>query len=138
VSRYDDAARLCRRALRYLESARLNMDRGFYDVSATNCEIAAELLLKSTILFLGANYPQTHNLRDLLSVIDSLMPELGVKDFVRRFRKELKDVESDRIEGQYGSFEVDDETARDCLEFVKNELLPLAKRAWKEKWCEAE
>jgi hypothetical protein len=71
-------------------------------------------------------------------MLDSLMPELGVKDFVRRFRKELKDVESDRIEGQYGSFEVDDETARDCQEFVRNELLPLVRRAWKEKWCGAE
>jgi HEPN domain-containing protein len=58
VSRYDDAARLCERAFRYLVSARLNLDRGFYDVSATKCEIAAQLLLESTILFLGANYPR--------------------------------------------------------------------------------
>jgi HEPN domain-containing protein len=136
MSRYDEAVRLCKRALRYLESAKDSLAKGFYDVSATTCEISAQLLLKSTILFLGMSYPETHNLRELLRIIDLIMPELKAKDFVRKFRKELKDIESNRIEGQYSPFEIDEDTAKDCLDFVSNYLIPFIKQAWKEKWCE--
>ena len=133
MSRYDEAVRLCKRALRYLENAKDSLAKGFYDVSATNCEISAQLLLKSTILFLGLNYPETHNLRELLGVIDSVMPELNVKEFVRKFRKELKDVESNRIEGQYSLFEIDEDTAKDCIDFVSNSLIPFIRQIWKDK-----
>jgi HEPN domain-containing protein len=65
TSIYDNAKRLSNRALRYLENAKDSLVKGFYDVSATSCEISAQLLLKSTILFLGMNYPGTRNLREL-------------------------------------------------------------------------
>ena len=39
MSRYEEAARLCRRALRYLEAAKDDLAKGFYDVSATNCGV---------------------------------------------------------------------------------------------------
>ncbi|MCG2864312.1 MAG: HEPN domain-containing protein [Vulcanisaeta sp.] len=136
MSRYDIAVRLCRRALRYLENAKDSLGKGMYDVSATNCEISAQLLLKSTILFLGSNYPETHNLRELLGVIDSLAPELNIKEFTRRFRRELRDVESNRVEGQYSFLEIDEDTARDCVEFVSNHLIPLIRSVWKDRWCE--
>jgi HEPN domain-containing protein len=115
MSRYDEVLRLCKRALRYLENAKDSLAKSFYDVSAPNCEISAQLLLKSTILFLGMSYPETHSLRELLGIIDSVMPELNAKEFIRKFRKELKDVESNRIEGQYPPFEIDEDTAKNYI-----------------------
>ncbi|WP_236752362.1 HEPN domain-containing protein [Acidianus sp. HS-5] len=44
----DNATTLCKRALNYLRVAKKAFEEGFYDVSATNCQISAELLIKST------------------------------------------------------------------------------------------
>ena len=74
-------------------------------------------------------------MRELLGIIDSAAPELNVREFIRKYRKELKDVESNRIEGQYSPFEVDEDTARDCIDFVSNYLIPLVRQVWKDRWC---
>jgi HEPN domain-containing protein len=44
-------------ALNYLRTAKDSFDKGIYDVSAANCQISAELPIKSTYLLLGVNFP---------------------------------------------------------------------------------
>ncbi|WP_286188824.1 HEPN domain-containing protein [Sulfolobus sp. S-194] len=62
---YEKAYLLCKRALSYLKVAKDTFHEGLYDVAATNCQISAKLIIKSTYLFLGFIYPETHNIRKL-------------------------------------------------------------------------
>mgnify|MGYP001770772008 CR=1 FL=1 len=64
-------------------------------------------------------------MRELLGVLDMTAAELNVREFIR---KELKDVESNRIKGQYSPFEVDEDKAMDCIDFVSNYLIPLVRQ----------
>ncbi|MEM1860438.1 MAG: HEPN domain-containing protein, partial [Metallosphaera sp.] len=54
----DKALLMCRRSLSYFKVAKTAYEQGYYDVSATNCEISSELLIKSTFLYLGFSYLQ--------------------------------------------------------------------------------
>ncbi len=60
---------------------------GLYDASGVLSQIAAELSVKATISFLGYSFPETHELRKLLSVLSSLAmrEEIG-GDFARKRR----------------------------------------------------
>ncbi|BCU68725.1 HEPN domain-containing protein [Stygiolobus caldivivus] len=69
---FEKASLLCKRALNYLKVAKDAFNEGLYDVSATNCQISAELLIKSTFLFLGYTHPETHNIRKLLGELAKL------------------------------------------------------------------
>lgn len=57
MSSINNAKLLCKRALKYLRIAKEAFNEGLYDVSATNCQISAELLIKSTYLLLGYLFP---------------------------------------------------------------------------------
>ncbi|MEM0173975.1 MAG: HEPN domain-containing protein [Sulfolobaceae archaeon] len=132
---YEKASLLCRRALSYLKVAKDAFHEGLYDVAATNCQISAELLIKSTYLFLGYTYPETHNIRKLLSELANLTKLEEINKLVKEKRKELNLVELSRFEGQYSLVNVDSEFTADCLDIVENSILPLIKKIWGEKWC---
>ncbi|WP_246253081.1 HEPN domain-containing protein [Acidianus brierleyi] len=66
---------LCKRSLNYLKISKESFNDGLYDVSSTNCQISADLLIKSTYIFLGCSFPQTHNIRKLLSGLAELIPK---------------------------------------------------------------
>ncbi|BAB66847.1 HEPN domain-containing protein [Sulfurisphaera tokodaii] len=136
MSSYEKASLLCRRALSYLKVAKDVFHEGLYDVAATNCQISAELLIKSTYLFLGFVYPETHNIRKLLSELANLTKLEEIGRLVKEKRKELNLVELSRFEGQYSPIDVDSDLASDCLDTVENIILPLVKKIWGEKWCE--
>ncbi|WP_157043070.1 HEPN domain-containing protein, partial [Sulfuracidifex metallicus] len=53
VSSFQNAVLLCKRSLNYLKASKESFKEGLYDVSSTNCQISAELLIKSTYLLLG-------------------------------------------------------------------------------------
>lgn len=76
MSSLDTALLLCKRGITYYKVARKAFDDGYYDASSTNCEISAELLIKSTFLYLGYSYPETHQIRKLLSHLSQYLPEL--------------------------------------------------------------
>ncbi|WP_249041768.1 HEPN domain-containing protein [Acidianus ambivalens] len=58
----------CRRSLEYLKAAEDSLSEGLYD--GVLSQISAELSIKATISFLG--FPETHELRKLLSLLSSL------------------------------------------------------------------
>ncbi|WP_054846510.1 HEPN domain-containing protein [Sulfuracidifex tepidarius] len=135
MSSFQNAVLLCKRSLNYLKASKESFKEGLYDVSSTNCQISAELLIKSTYLLLGYSFPQTHNIRKLLSGLAELTLSEKIKDFVKNKRKDLNMVELNRFEGQYSLIDIDSETASDCLDTVENHLLPLMKSVWGDKWC---
>lgn len=75
----DVAERLCRRALAYFRISKHAYGEGAYDVAATNCEIAAQLLLKSTYLFLGFSYPETRNIKNCFQGSQTLLQNSETK-----------------------------------------------------------
>jgi Uncharacterized conserved protein related to C-terminal domain of eukaryotic chaperone, SACSIN len=130
VSSYQNVTVLCRRSLNYLRASKESFNQGLYDVSATNCQISAELLIKLTYLFLGYSFPQTHNIRKLLSGLAELSHSEKIKELVKERRKDLNLVEINRFEGQYSLIDIDSETALDCMDTVEKYLLPLIKDIW--------
>ena len=137
MSSFDNATLLCKMALNYLRTAKDSFDKGTYDVSAANCQISAELPIKSTYLLLGVNFPQTYSIRKLLSGLamaaDNYSEE--IQRFIQEKRKELNLVELSKFEGQYSLVDVDAEYASDCLNFVEGYILPLIRNIWGNKWC---
>lgn len=134
---FEKAELLCRRGLSYLKVAKQSFEQGYYDVASTNCEISAELLLKSTFLYLGYSYPETHQIRKLLSQLSTLVPQFKdeIISLSREKRKELNLIELSRLEGQYSPIDVDSELAKDCLDTLEENLIPLIRKIWSEKWC---
>jgi HEPN domain-containing protein len=48
--------------------------------------MSAELSIKATISFLGFSFPETHELRKLLSLLSSLAMKEEIQDFTKRRR----------------------------------------------------
>ncbi|MEJ2777941.1 HEPN domain-containing protein [Stygiolobus sp. RP850M] len=57
MSSINNAKLLCKGALKYLRIAKEAFNEGLHDASATNCQISAELLIKSAYLLLGHLFP---------------------------------------------------------------------------------
>ena len=132
---YEKASLLCKRALNYFKIAKDAFNEGLYDVAATNCQISAELLIKSTFLFLGFTYPQTHSIKKLLGELANLTKFDEINRVVKERRKDINLIELSRFEGQYSLVDVDSEFASDCIDTVENIILPLVKKMWGDKWC---
>ncbi|MDT7901330.1 MAG: HEPN domain-containing protein [Acidianus sp.] len=62
------------------------MSKDLYDVSGVLSQISAELSIKATISFLGFSFPETHELRKLLSLLSSLAMKEEIQDFTKRRR----------------------------------------------------
>ena len=55
---------LLERSRRFLETARIQIERGFYDLAAFSLEQSLQLFLKAELLKLKVDYPRTRRLRD--------------------------------------------------------------------------
>ncbi|MEM1646487.1 MAG: HEPN domain-containing protein [Ignisphaera sp.] len=124
---------LCKRSLEYLKASEDSLNRGLYDVSGVLAQISAELSIKATILFLGYSFPETHEIRKLLSILSSLTLRDEIQNFVKSRRGEIL-LENARTRGQYLSYGLDREDAEVCLNIAK-EIINLMKKIWGNKWC---
>ena len=125
---------LCRRALEYLTASEDAFNKGLYNVSGLLAQISAELAVKATISFLGYAFPETHEIRKLLSLLYDLTKDESIADFVKRRRGDLVLLEDARQRGQYFSYGLDREDAEACLNTAKD-VIDLVKSVWGEKWC---
>lgn len=125
---------LCKRSLEYLKASEDSLNKGLYDVSDVLAQISAELSIKATILFLGYSFPETHEIRKLLSILSSLTLRDEIQNFVKSRRGELILLENARTRGQYLSYGLDREDAEVCLNIAK-EIINLMKKIWGNKWC---
>lgn len=97
-------------------------------------QISAELAIKATIAFLGYSFPETHEIRKLLSVLSTVAMTEEITNFVREKRGELIVLEDARQRGQYFTYGLNKEDAEVCLNTAK-EIINLVKRIWGDKWC---
>ena len=121
-------------ALEYLTASEDAFNRGLYNVTGLLAQISAELAVNATISFLGYTFPETHEIRKLLSLLYDLTKDESVADFVKSRRGDLVLLEDARQRGQYFSYGLDREDAEACLNTAKD-VIDLVKRVWGEKWC---
>jgi HEPN domain-containing protein len=125
---------LCKRALEYLKASENALDGGLYNASSVMSQIAAELAIKATISFLGYSFPETHEIRKLLSVLSTLSLKEEITNFAKEKRGELIILEDARQRGQYFSYGLEKEDAEICLNVTK-QIINLVRKIWGEKWC---
>jgi len=75
ATRREQEERLIKRSSDFLETARYQISRGFYDLAVFGLEQALQLLLKARVLAQGVDYPRTHSVRVLLEILSELAPE---------------------------------------------------------------
>jgi len=93
---------LKRRALSFLEYAKIQLKGEAYDLASFSSEQAAQLYLKSLILQLSGEIPRTHSIRELLRIIGELTNrQEEVKEFIRENRIRLRLLENAYIESRY-------------------------------------
>jgi len=74
VTRREEVEHLLKRSEEFLETARYQIDRGFYDLAVFSLEQALQLSLKSRMLARGADFPRTHSVRALMEMLSELVP----------------------------------------------------------------
>ncbi|WP_054846734.1 HEPN domain-containing protein [Sulfuracidifex tepidarius] len=125
---------LCERSIEYLQASEDALNHGLYNASSLMSQISAELAIKATIAFLGYSFPETHEIRKLLSVLSTLSMKDEISAFVKERRGELILLENARQRGQYFSYGLGKEDTEICLNVTK-EIINLMKKIWGEKWC---
>jgi HEPN domain-containing protein len=125
---------LCRRALEFLKAAEGALRSGLFNAAGLLAQIAAELAVKATIVFLGYSFPETHQVRKLLAHLAAVWRGEEVTNFIKSRRGELIVLENARQRGQYFSYGIEREDAEICLSTAR-EVIELVKRAWGDKWC---
>ncbi|WP_286188927.1 HEPN domain-containing protein [Sulfolobus sp. S-194] len=74
---------LRKRSLEYLKASEETFIHGFYSASGLISQISAELAVKATIAFLGYSFPETHEIRKLLSVLSTLILKDEISAFIK-------------------------------------------------------
>ncbi|BAB65315.1 HEPN domain-containing protein [Sulfurisphaera tokodaii] len=125
---------LCKRSLEYLKASEEAFINGLYNASGLMSQISAELAIKATIAFLGYSFPETHEIRKLLSVLSTLILKDEISEFIKAKRGELILLEDARQRGQYFSYGLGKDDAEICLNTAR-EVINLVRKVWGDKWC---
>ncbi|BDC17837.1 HEPN domain-containing protein [Acidianus sp. HS-5] len=80
------------------------------------------------------SFPESHEIRKLLSLLSTMVMKDEIQDFIRKRRGELILLEDARSRGQYLSSGLTKEDAEICLNTVR-EIIELVKEVWDNKWC---
>lgn len=99
------------RARKFLELSIELLERGSLDLAAFNMQQACQLRIKASLLRLLGEVPKIHSVRELLGILMMKLSELGfevisnvVKDFNRRYRDVLADIDSVYTMSRYSEF----------------------------------
>ena len=99
------------RARFMLQLAREALSRGRTGIAAFLAEQAVQLRLKAALLRLGGEAPTLYSIRELLGILARLLEVLGlaslsdhVREFTRRFRDTLVDLEDAYTEARYAVY----------------------------------
>lgn len=120
--RREEAELLRRRALDFLEQARLALSRGSYDVACFLAEQALQLYLKHVLLEVAGDYPRTHSVRALLGEVARALGSRGLEEFVRANRARLSALEDAYLMARYFVKHYEKEDAEDMLRLVEEAL----------------
>ena len=101
MTRLEEYRFLVERSRRFMESASIQIDRGFYDLAAFSLEQSLQLYLKACLLKLGADYPRTHSVRKLLELIAEISGREEVRELLNKYSVELGSLEDAYISSRY-------------------------------------
>ncbi|BES81593.1 HEPN domain-containing protein [Pyrodictium abyssi] len=94
---------LMRRALMFLDEAREAYSRDRHDLAMFLAEQALQLFLKAQLLRMLGDYPRTHSVRQLLTMLGKALGDNAEKEitaFIRRERPRLSELEDVYIVSQ--------------------------------------
>ncbi len=89
-----------RRAFMYLQDAKDDLKKGFYDLACFHAEQAVQLYLKAMILRMSGEERRGHEIRELLAEIAFSLDVEGLteiserlKELAKKYRRELRELE---------------------------------------------
>jgi len=118
VARIEEYNYLLERSRRFLITAEMQIERGFYDLAIYSLEQALQLYLEACLLKLGVDYPRTHSVRRLLELIYRLTGSEGIKGVLVDYAIELGVLEDAYITSRYIAREYSEEEARRVYQVV--------------------
>ena len=108
-----------KRARNFLEGAKQRFERQDWDLTCFMAEQSAQLFLKAIILEKGGEFPRTHSLRQLFSILSNLIQNHKLK----YDRKSLLLLESAYLNSRYINFSYNKEDAVEILKIVEEVLV---------------
>jgi HEPN domain-containing protein len=118
VARIEEYNYLLERSRRFLITAEMQIERGFYDLAIYSLEQALQLYLEACLLKLGVDYPRTHSVRRLLELIYRLTGSEGIKRVLVDYAIELGVLEDAYITSRYIAREYSGGEARRVYQVV--------------------
>ncbi|BDC17549.1 HEPN domain-containing protein [Acidianus sp. HS-5] len=118
---------LIRGAKDYLRASELLFQQRFYEASALNSEVSAQLSLKGLLYKLGVEPPRTHRIRELLSLVYTRLGDERIRDFTRDNREKLIILENIRGKSQYG---LPPEDEAEIALIITREILKIVESLW--------
>ncbi|NAZ27339.1 MAG: HEPN domain-containing protein [Thermogladius sp.] len=128
MTRLEEYEYLLERSRRFLATAELQIDKGFYDLALFSLEQALQLYLKAVVLRLGVDYPRTHSVRKLLELVYKLTGSDEVEKFFSNYAIELGVLEDAFITSRYIPREYTKEEAKRLLGVVR-EVIEVVNRS---------
>jgi HEPN domain-containing protein len=110
---------LLERSRRFLETAELQLDKGFYDLAVFSLEQALQLYLKAYLLKLGLELQKKWSIRRLLELIYKITNSEEVRGALANYAVELGSIEDAYITSRYVAREYCEEEARKLLQTVR-------------------
>jgi HEPN domain-containing protein len=110
---------LLERSRRFLETAELQLDKGFYDLAVFSLEQALQLYLKAYLLKLGLEFTKKWSIRRLLELIYKITNSDEIRNALMNYAVELGSLEDAYITSRYFAREYCEEEARKLLQTVR-------------------
>jgi len=110
---------LLERSRRFLETAELQLDRGFYDLAVFSLEQALQLYLKAYLLKLGLEFMKKWSIKRLLELIYKITNSEEIRGALANYAVELGSLEDAYITSRYFAREYCEEEAKKLLQTVR-------------------
>jgi HEPN domain-containing protein len=101
LGRVEEFEVLLRRSESFYVTALLQAERGMYDLAVFSLEQSLQLFLKGALLKEGIEFPRTHGVRRLLSILAELTGSDEIKQLLTSYSLELGILEDAYIVSRY-------------------------------------
>jgi HEPN domain-containing protein len=101
LGRVEEFEVLLRRSESFYVTALLQAERGMYDLAVFSLEQSLQLFLKGALLKEGVEFPRTHGVRRLLSILAELTGSDEIKQLLTSYSLELGILEDAYIVSRY-------------------------------------
>ena len=90
-----------KRAEKFRKNAWFNFENKDYDLAMFHIEQAMQLMIKAKMLDLKGYFERTHSLRKLLEDLKKIEKSKKLEEFLKNYKKELRDLERAYITSRY-------------------------------------